>query len=160
MIRNVTQADMPQITAIYNHFIANTTITFETEPVSVDEMTHRMQHISAQYPYLVMEEDGEILGYCYVHSWKEKEAYSKTVESTIYLKPGLERRGLGTLLMNALIDASRHAGLHVLVACITYPNVPSEKLHLNLGFKQVSRFHEVGFKFGKWIDIYDFQLIL
>lgn len=152
---------MAQIAAIYNHFIAETTITFETEPVSVEEMTKRMEHISAHYPYLVLAGDNdEVLGYCYAHMWKEKEAYSRTAESTIYLKPGQEGKGLGKVLMHALMDACRTQGLHVLVACITYPNVASEHLHLDLGFEQVSRFHEVGFKFGRWIDIYDFQKIL
>lgn len=151
---------MAQITAIYNHFIAKTTITFETEPVSVLEMTHRMEHISAGFPYFVLVEGDEVLGYCYAHKWKEKEAYSKTVETTIYLKPGQEGKGLGTMLMDALTDACRKQGIHVLVACITYPNVASEHLHLKLGFEQVSRFHEVGFKFGRWIDIYDFQKII
>lgn len=160
MIRKVAPTDIAEITTIYNYYIANTCITFETEPVTEKEMTSRMKAISNRYPYLVMEEEGRLIGYCYAHAWKEKKAYGLTAEVTIYLHPDFQRKGYGRRLLTALIDSCRSYGLHVLIACITVPNVPSVHLHEALGFRQVSRFNEVGQKFGQWLDIYDFQLIL
>ena len=101
-----------------------------------------------------------MLGYCYAHGWKKKQAYRQTAETTVYVKKGHTGKGIGQALMQQLIDASQKAGLHVLIACITYPNESSVRLHEKLGFKQVSRFNEVGRKFGQWLDIYDFQLVL
>lgn len=160
MIRKVLPTDISAITAIYNYYIGNTCITFETEPVTEKEMTGRMETISRHYPYLVMEEEGQLIGYCYAHAWKEKKAYGHTAEVTIYLHPDFQQKGYGKKLLTALIETCRNHGLHVLIACITVPNAPSIRLHEALGFRQVSRFNEVGKKFGQWLDIYDFQLIL
>lgn len=161
MIRKVKQEDAAAIAAIYNDHVKHTCVTFEDEEVSVAEMQKRISEISSHYLYLVYEaENGEIAGYCYAHGWKEKQAYRLTAETTIYIAPAFQRQGIGKALMNELIVKCREAGLHVLIACITYPNPGSEKLHVGLGFQQVSRFHEVGYKFGQWLDIYDFELRL
>lgn len=160
MIRAVTLNDAQAIADIYNEYVLHTCITFETEAVSIPEMTERIQTISSVYPYFVYETDREILGYCYAHAWKEKQAYRQTAEITVYIKKGYARQGIGLALMQQLIDASRESGLHTLIACITYPNEASVRLHERLGFRQVSRFYEVGRKFGQWLDVYDFQLIL
>ena len=106
------------------------------------------------------EENGRVAGYCYAHAWKEKQAYSRTAETTVYLHPDSTGRGMGRQLMTALVDSCRQKGLHVLIACITVPNEASVRLHESLGFRQVSRFNEVGQKFGRWLDVYDFQLTL
>lgn len=160
MIRKVTLNDAQAIAEIYNHYVQHTCITFETEPISVNEMSDRIRNISSQYPYFVYESEGEILGYCYAHGWKEKQAYRNTAETTVYVRNRCTHQGIGQALMHKLIEASRDTGLHVLIACITYPNEASARLHEKLGFRQVSRFYEVGRKFGQWLDIYDFQLIL
>ena len=160
MIRPATPADAAAIAAIYNHYILHTTVTFETEPVSETEMRRRMEEIAASYPYLVEETDGCLTGYCYAHRWKEKEAYRLTAETTIYVRPDRQRQGCGRRLLAALLEACRTQGLHSLVACITVPNEASVCLHRTFGFQQVSRFAEVGRKFGQWLDIYDFECIL
>ncbi len=161
MIRNVRKEDITAIAAIYNGYIADTCITFETEPVSAEEMGKRIQSFTEKgYPCLVCEENGKVAGYCYAHAWKEKQAYSHTAETTVYLHPDSKGRGMGRQLMTALVDSCRQKGLHVLIACITVPNEASVRLHESLGFRQVSRFNEVGQKFGRWLDVYDFQLTL
>ena len=160
MIRKVTPEDTRAITGIYNHYIEHTTATFELEPISEEEMRQRILSISARYPYFVEETDGRITGYCYAHTWKEKAAYNRTLESTVYVAPGEERKGIGTRLMNRLITASREAGIHSLIACITADNRPSILMHERLGFVQVSHFKEAGCKFGKWLGIVDLQLLL
>lgn len=160
MIRKVQTEDAEAIAAIYNHYIAQTTITFETEPVSTEEMKRRILSISRNYPYWIYEEKGEIAGYCYAHQWKEKEAYQCTAETTIYIKPEYTGKGIGKKMMLHLTNSCRERNLHTLIACITYPNEASMHLHEQLGFQLVSHFHEVGRKFDQWLDVCDYELHL
>ena len=160
MIRAVTLQDTSAITAIYNEYIAHSTSTFDIEPVSEEEMQKRISEISARYPYFVYETDGEIVGYCYAHPWKEREAYNRTHETTVYLSPAHTGKGLGRLLTQRLIDECRRRGIHVLIACITSENTASCAFHEALGFRKASSFEEVGMKFGRWLGVTDYQLIL
>lgn len=160
MIRPVTLNDALAITNIYNDYITQSVASFETEPLSEEDMRKRIMEISSQYPYFVDERDGEIYGYCYAHAWKERAAYCNTLETTIYISPGHKRQGIGRALMEHLIEACRRQRYHALIACITGGNEGSIRLHLSLGFKQVSHFIEVGNKFGKKLDVVDFELLL
>lgn len=156
-IRPVNIADADAITKIYNHYIKTTTITFETQPLSSQEMTSRIKDISAHYPYFVYERDGKILGYCYAHLWKDRAAYSKTLETTIYIDKDAVHQGIGSLMVKHLIHLCREQGFHALIACITDGNEASIKMHEQLGFKPVSCFKEVGYKFGRWLDVVDLE---
>jgi len=159
-IRPVALADAERVASIYNHYVSATTISFETEPVPVEEMRDRINSISSAFPYFVYEYDDVVVGYCYAHLWKEREAYSKTLETTVYIAPEACRQGVGPLLMKHLVDECRSRGYHALVACITADNLPSIHLHQHLGFRQVSRFTQVGHKFGRWLDVVDLELVL
>lgn len=159
-IRQVEEADMPEITRIYSHYVINTDISFETEPPDVGEMTRRMEEFTRTCPYFVCVADGRIAGYCYAHPWKARAAYAPTLETTVYLAPEFTGRGIGSLLMERLIEACRQAGFVSLIACITYGNKASCHMHKHLGFRQVSHFRSVGRKFGRTLDVVDFQLIL
>ncbi|MDR2680902.1 MAG: GNAT family N-acetyltransferase [Tannerella sp.] len=159
-LRNAKPEDAAGIAGIYNYYVENTDITFETEPVPETEMQNRIRTVSEQYPYLVYEETGRILGYCYASTWKKREAYRHTVESAVYVDRASQGRGIGALLLNALIEALRQTSVHAVIACITMPNPQSVKLHEKFGFRQASGFKEVGHKFGKWIDVADWQLLL
>ena len=161
-IREVTPEDVLSITDIYNYYIENTVITFETDLISCDEMRSRILALTNEgFPYLVAEdEDGRIIGYCYAHGWKTKAAYSRSWENTIYLRPDSCHRGTGNLLMETLIQCCRERGVHVLIACITGGNTSSIRFHSSLGFKEASHFHEVGYKHGRWLDVIDMELIL
>lgn len=159
-IRPVTLADAEAITEIYNHYIKTTTITFETEPITSQEMASRIKDISAHFPYFVYEREGKILGYCYAHLWKERAAYSKTLETTIYIDKDAVHQGLGSLMVNHLIELCRKQGFHALIACITDGNEASVKMHEQLGFKPVSCYKEVGNKFGRWLDVVDLEYML
>ncbi len=160
MIREVQTNDAAAIKDIYNKYITDTAITFETEQLTEAEMIKRINDIKAAGPYFVYEEDGALIGYCYAHSWKERAAYAKSFETTIYLKPKCKGKGIGTKLMKRLISECRQHGIHALIACITEGNLPSERMHNKLGFIQVSRFRQVGMKFDKWLDVVDYELIL
>lgn len=160
MIRKMTLSDVAAIVRIYAYYVKNTVITFDTEVPSEEEMSQRLAPIIEHMPAWVCEEDGQLAGYCYAHEWKTKKAYNTTVETTIYLHPDHTGKGYGRLLMDCLINDCRGRSLHALVACITIPNESSVKLHEKLGFREVSCFREVGRKFGQWLDVADYELIL
>ena len=160
MIRKVKRDDCKAITEIYNRYIVNSTVTFETETVSEDEMCCRIFKIASQYPYLVCEIDNIIIGYCYAHVWKERAAYNKTLETAVYLSPTYQGQGIGKLLMLSLIDECKKRNYHALIECITAENERSRIFHSKLGFKQVSLFEKVGIKFGRRLDVADYELLL
>lgn len=160
MIRTVRQDDAAEIAEIYNDFVLNSTISFETEKISRRQMTERIAEISGKYPYFVHLSDGKIDGFCYAHQWKDRKAYDTTLETSIYISPARQHSGIGKLLMEHLLDECRRRNVYSLIACITAENLSSRQFHSRLGFKQVSLFEGVGLKFGRRLDVADYQLIL
>jgi L-amino acid N-acyltransferase YncA len=161
LVRPVTPADAPAIAAIYNHYVANTVVTFEEEPVPAQAMASRIADILAQgLPWLVAERDGAIVGYCHASRWKSRSAYRFSVESTIYLAQGRERRGTGTLLYRELIGVLKSQGVHAVIGGAALPNDASVALHEKLGFERVATFRQVGFKHGRWVDVAYWELVL
>lgn len=160
LIRPVADADAEAITSIYNRYVTESVATFETTPLSVEQMRQRIIDISSHFPYYVYETDGVIAGYCYAHPWKERAAYEKTLESTIYLANGYQHRGIGRKLMEKLIKECSRQGYLAMIACITGSNIGSIEFHRSLGFKQVSFFEKVGFKFNQVLDVVDYELLL
>jgi phosphinothricin acetyltransferase len=159
MIRKARKEDAVAIAAIYNYYVVHTAITFETELVSEEEMRERIVRISAEYPYFVYEKDGFIVGYSYATLWKKRKAYCRTVESTVYVSPDHMRKGIGTALMNRLAKTLREMQIHAIIACITIPNDESIALHEKLGFTKASHFRQVGWKFERWLDVGDWELV-
>jgi L-amino acid N-acyltransferase YncA len=161
LIRNVKTDDAEAIAGIYNPYILNSVITFEEVPVTVEEIARRIEtEISAGYPYLVLEGEQKVVGYAYAGVWRTRAAYRNTVESTVYLEQGLNGKGLGTLLYQALIEELRKKEIHVVLGGITLPNPASVALHEKMGFTKVAHFKEVGYKFGRWLDVGFWQLNL
>ena len=159
MIRPVRLSDAASIAHIYNPYV-ETTITFENSPVSSDQMRQRIEQIASVCPYFVYEQQGEVIGYCYVHPWRERSAYRYAVESTVYIAQHATNRGIGKALMLHLIEACRSRGYHTMIACITDGNEASCQLHRQLGFHQVARLEQVGWKADHWIDVANYELIL
>jgi phosphinothricin acetyltransferase len=160
MIRAVTSDDAAAICAIYSHHIANTIVTFEEHPVTVDDMQGRIREIIGAYPWLVLEQGRQVVGYAYASRWKSRCSYRYAAESTIYLAEGFTGRGLGTHLYRALLEALRSCPAHCVLAGISLPNPASVALHEKLGFEKVAHFKEVGWKLNRWIDVGYWQLIL
>lgn len=108
MITKVTENDAAEIAAIYNYYIRESVATFDTEEWQTEKMEQRIITLSSSYPYIVYRtEDGKIAGFCYAHPWKEKDAYSRTLETTVYVSPEHTGRGIGQKLMEELIDICR-----------------------------------------------------
>ena len=161
MIREVQASDFEAISEIYNEYILRSTATFEVEPVTALTLKERWIEMPLQCPYLVWtDDDGRVQGYAYAHLWQERAAYARTWETTVYVRRGCAGRGIGSALMRRLIDGCRRAGCHALVACITAENADSRRMHERLGFRQVSLFKEVGWKFDRWLDVTDYELLL
>ncbi len=152
MIRTVTPSDAPAIAEIYNYYVLNTIITFEMEVLTPEEIARRIEKYLKFGPYLVYEENREVVGYAYLSTFRERKAYENTVESTIYLKNGLSGKGIGFQLYSELFSqaASKY---HTFVAGISLPNEASVRLHEKCGFTKVGHFAEVGRKFDRWIDV-------
>jgi phosphinothricin acetyltransferase len=160
-IRPVEDKDADAVTQIYNHYITDTVVTFEEEPIVSTEMRRRFEEVAtASLPWLVAERGGTLVGYAYATTWRVRRAYRFSTEVTIYLAPAQERRGIGSMLYTELLGLLRARGMHAAMGGIALPNAGSVALHEKLGFEKVAHFAEAGFKFKRWIDVGYWQLIL
>ncbi len=162
MIRNINPdtSDAKALADIYNYYIQNTIVSFEEEPIDANEMLRRIGKVVPHYPWIVYENEQQILGYAYASEWNERVAYRNTVESTIYLHPDARGKGIGTQLYTHLIDILRKAGYHTVIGGISLPNAGSQALHEKMGYEKVAHYHSVGFKMGEWVDVGYWQLML
>ena len=155
-VRPSSLEDIPAITRIYAHHVLHGTGSFETEAPSPDEMARRRDEVlQHQLPYLVaVDDDGQIVGYAYANWFKARPAYRFSAEDSIYVADGQHGKGLGRLLMNALIAACEAAGVRKLIAVIgDSGNHGSIGVHQAAGFTSVGTMRSVGWKFGRWLDI-------
>ena len=160
MIRDVQLKDINQINDIYNYQIKNSTATFDEEIYSLENMEKKVMMISKKYPYIVFEEENNVVAFCYVNEWKSKAAYKSTVELTVYVSPENHGKGIGYKLMDKIIEKTKDSGFITIISCVTEGNTASDKLHNKFGFEKVSHFRKVGKKFDKWLDVIDYELIL
>jgi phosphinothricin acetyltransferase len=160
-VRPATEEDAAAIARIYNHYVAATCITFETEPVPDQDMAERIADTAAvSLPWLVAQSSAGIAGYAYASRWKGRCAYRFSVEATVYLDPARTGAGVGTGLYAELIHAIRGHSMHAVIGGIALPNERSVRLHERLGFRKVAHFEQVGYKHGRWIDVGYWQLLL
>ncbi|MDW6005334.1 GNAT family N-acetyltransferase [Vibrio mangrovi] len=161
-IRDVCSDDAAAIAEIYNHYIDNTVITFEEEPVAADVIAQRIRKIQqAGLPWLVAEsEDGVVLGYAYASLWKERSAYRFTVESSVYLAKDTRGKGVGSTLYRSLLTWLQQRGIRHVMGVVALPNERSVGLHEKLGFMKVGEFKEIGFKFNRPVSVGYWQLEL
>ena len=153
-IRAAIPADLPNIREIYNHYVRNSTVTFDEKAMTLAELRRKFEKATKlKMPFIVAESpSGQILGYAYVYPWKEKAAYRFTVENSIYLGPASTGKGLGKVLMQELLDRSKAAGIKEVIAVIADKGAEASiQMHRNFGFKQIGHMGKVGFKFGRWL---------
>ena len=160
IIRNVLNSDIPQVVEILNHYVRNDSCTFQINTYSISEISEKIAEITKVYPYIVMEEGNEVIGFAYASRWREKNAYDKSAETTIYLNPKHKYRGLGKILYQELIEQLREKNFRLLVACLTLPNPSSVRLHESLGFEKAGEFRDAGYKFNRWCDVGFWQKVL
>ena len=157
MIRAATEKDAPRLLEIYAYYVENTVITFEYDVPSQQEFLARMRGLLGKFPYLVVEEEGKILGYAYAGPFHPRQAYARCAEATVYLDHEARKHGLGRQLYTALENALRLQHYLNLNACIGYPEIEDEYLtrnsaefHAHMGYRMVGMFHHCGYKFGRW----------
>lgn len=158
-IRFAKEEDVEELLSIYAEYM-NTAITFEYETPSKEEFLERIKNIKKVYPYIVLEDNNKILGYAYAHEFKERKAYSWSVETTIYMDKNICAKGYGKKLYLTLLELLKLQGVRTACACVTGDNKGSMEFHKRLGFKEVGRFHNAGFKLDLWHDIswYEYPL--
>ncbi len=160
-IREATARDAQAICGIYNPHIRDTIISFEEIEVPIPEMRERIAGVTQSFPWLVAEQNGELLGFAYAGVFSDRSAYRHSVFSTIYVHETAQRKGIGTTLYSALLERLRAAPhVHAVLGGIALPNAASVALHEKCGFKKVAHLSEVGFKFGRWIDVGYWQIVL
>ena len=157
-VRAASEADLPTLTEIYNHYVTNTAITFDMRPFEPDERRQWfLDHAGGRYRLMVAEDEIGLAGYVTTSRWRPKAAYETTVESTVYCRPDAVGRGVGTLLYRSLFEAIAAEDIHQIVAGVALPNAASVALHERVGFRQVGVFTGVGRKFDRYWDVAWYQ---
>lgn len=160
-LRDATPADLPAILAIYNHAVAETTAIWNETLVDLDNRKAWYDLRQARgFPILVAEVGGKIAGYASYGDWRPFDGFRHSVEHSVYVEKDFYGRGLGKALMTALIERARAGKIHVMIAAIEAGNTGSIALHKSLGFRLVGTHHEVGQKFGRWLDLTMMELKL
>ena len=162
IIQDATADDLPAILAIYNDAVLNTTAIWNENQVDLaNRQAWLVERKAASFPVLVAKDAaGEVVGYSSYGTWRAIEGFRHTVEHSVYVRSDQRGQGLGPLLMQALIEHARAAGLHVMVAAIESGNSASIRLHERLGFVTTGQMPQVGRKFGRWLDLTFMQLTL
>lgn len=160
IIREAKLSDLQQMVDIYNWAIENTTATFDLNRQTTDDRMDWFTHHTGTHPLIVSELDGRVAGYCSLSKFRDKEAYAKTVEISVYIDPDYHGKGIGSALIEEIIKRAKQLGHHVIIAGITAGNDVSVKIHEKFGFELCGNMKQVGFKFGKWQDCLFYQLLL
>ena len=154
MLRIATETDVPAILEIYRPYILNSTVTFEYTVPTEEEFLQRFRDITAQFPWLIWEENGALLGYAYASAPYTRAAFSWCAEPTVYLRQDARGRGIGRKLYEGLEEILKIQGYHVLYALITAENTHSVAFHKKGGYILRCDFPDCGFKFGRWLGLY------
>ncbi|WP_053219910.1 GNAT family N-acetyltransferase [Virgibacillus senegalensis] len=160
IIRNAEKTDIPSMLEIYNHAVEYTTATFDLEKQTIAQRAKWFSKYGGQFPLIVAEIDGRVVGYSCLSPYREKPAYSRTCELSVYVNPRSQGKGIGKSLMESILQQAKTLGYHSVISGITAGNRGSIKLHDYFQFKFIGSFKEVGYKFDSWQDVWFYQLIL
>jgi L-amino acid N-acyltransferase YncA len=160
LIRAASEADLPAINDIYNYYVLHSTATYQEEPEPMEGRRAWFARHGAAHPVTVAELDGEVVGWASLSRYHVRSAYRRTVENSVYVRQDCHRRGVGRALTVDLIARARALGHHAIIAGIDAEQAGSVALHESLGFVRVGHLRQVGFKFGRWLDVIYAQLVL
>jgi L-amino acid N-acyltransferase YncA len=152
-VRDATAADALTCAAIYAPYVRDTAISFEEEPPTDAEMSRRIEEAQEHWAWLVLEDDGRVVGYAYAGPFSGRAAYRRSCEVSVYLELGCRRSGAGRALYEALLARLADLGFRMAAAGMTLPNPASEGFHAAMGFQAVGVFRRIGFKHGRWHDV-------
>jgi L-amino acid N-acyltransferase len=162
VVRPATHADLPAILEIYNDAVLNTTASYDYEPSTLEQRTEWFEEKQAKgYAVFVAEDDaGRVVGWSALGPFRGRYGYRFTVENSVYVAADQRRKGIGRVLMERLIEVAREQGYHAIIAGIDTEGEASIRLHTALGFEEVGRMKEVGYKFDRWLDVVFMELLL
>jgi Sortase and related acyltransferases len=160
VVRAAVRSDLKAINDIYNHYVAHSTCTYQEEPEPIRGRRQWFEHHGSVHPVTVAEVSGLVVGWGSLSAYHARSAYRRTVENSVYVHHQHHRRGIGSLLLQDLIRRARIAGHHAIIAGIDAEQKASVALHSRFRFEKVGPFTEVGFKFGRWLDVIYMELIL
>ena len=160
IIRLALESDLPAINAIYNHFVVHSTCTYQEEPSTADERAAWFAAHDTEHPIIVAESDSQVIGWGSLSRFHPRSAYRMTVENSVYVRHDLHRQGFGRVLLDDLIGRARQIRHHSIMALIDADQIGSIALHRQCGFEPVGHLKQVGFKFGRWLDVVYMQLLL
>jgi L-amino acid N-acyltransferase YncA len=152
--------DLEEVRAIYDYYIINTVFTFHTSPITLEGLKEGIFIGHGRYKAFLIEWEEEVCGFCYLTQYKKRPAYDRTAEISVYLKPGFERRGIGTKAITYLETIARQVDIKVLIGVITALNTSSIALFAKMGYEKCAHFKRVGEKFGQVLDVVAYQKIL
>lgn len=157
---DIGEEHLEEVLEIYNYYVLNTTVSFHTEPQVLPDMRQAVLSGDPRFKSYAIMQEGSMKGYVLIAKHKNKQAYDTSGEISIYLRPGLGGQGLGGKALRFIEERAAELGFHVLVATVCADNEPSRCLFLKHGYEQSALFKEIGFKFGRWLDIVSYQKIL
>lgn len=160
VIRPATLTDFPAVREIYNHYVATSTCTYQLEPDPEAEHRAWFTNRTPAHPIVVAEADGEVIGWGALSPWKSRAGYAHSVEASVYVRHDAHRRGVGRALLTDLIERARAAGHHTILGGASADQTASLALQEALGFERVAHLREVGYKFGRWLDVIYTQRML
>lgn len=159
-LRAAEVSDAARLLEIYSYYITDTAVTFEWDVPSVQEFEQRIENVKKQYPYIVAVQDGKIIGYAYAHTFRSRAAYAWTVETSIYVDKDWRRSGAGAALLGELERQLKELNVLNVYAGVAYIEKEDEylthdsvKFHEKMGYKNVTHWHQCGYKFNRWYDI-------
>ena len=159
-IRPATVDDLPAINAIYNHFVLHSTCTYQEVPSTAEERAAWYGLHGPRHPVIVVESGGRVVGWGSLSKFHPRSAYGRTVEDSVYVRHDCHGRGVGSLLLAELVERAKALGHHTIMGLISADQAASVALHRKFGFAEVGRLREVGFKFGRWLDVLYTQRML
>ncbi len=161
-IREAIREDLPAILEIYNEAVLNTTASYDYEPRTLEQrIAWYEDHLKDNFPVFVAVNDaGRVVGWSSLSHFRDRIGYRFTTENSIYVAADQRGKGVGKLLMPPLIEGAKQRGLHAIIAGIDGSNEASVRLHAAFGFVKVGQLKQVGFKFGRWLDVIYMELLL
>jgi len=159
-IRPAIEADLATINDIYNHYVLHSTCTYQEEPEPLDGRQLWFRNHGERHPVIVAELDGQVVGWGSLSPYHARSAYRRTVENSVYVHHQHHRRGVGSLLLGELIVRARDLRHHAIIAGIDAEQTASVALHAKFHFEKAGHLKQLGFKFGRWLDVIYMELIL
>jgi len=159
-LREASRADCAAINDILNHYVVSSTATFLTEPLTLEDRLEWFDGRDAAHPVVVAERDGRVVGWAALSTFRARPAYSRPAEVGVYVHHEFHRLGIGRALIADVVARGRAAGLHVIVGGCCSESVGSLALLEASGFRRVAHFHEIGYKFGRWLDVLFLERLL